>query len=146
MIKQIVSLDYASQQIIATLPLRGKEEEFLSPNQDRATCVLNQQCKKLKGKPDDIKAVQKSVDKLFDRGHIKCVEDLSEDIQNKFINEPACWIPWRTVQNPTPVRAVMDANSKNPTILDGPGGRYLKDLTAKGRVESRILVKQALQG
>ena len=48
-------------------------------------CV-DQQCKKLKGKPDDIKAVKKSVGKLFDRGHIKFVKDLTEDIQSKFIN------------------------------------------------------------
>ena len=80
MIEYSVSFDYANKQIIATLLLKGKEEECLSPYQDRATCVLNQKCKKLKGKPDDIKAVQKSVDKLFDRGHIKFVEDPSEDI------------------------------------------------------------------
>jgi hypothetical protein len=59
MIKNIVTLDYSKQEILATPPMRGKEEEFLSPNMNRAVCVLNQQCKKLKGKPDDINAVQK---------------------------------------------------------------------------------------
>jgi hypothetical protein len=43
MIKNSVTLDYTKKQTTATLPLRGKEEEFLSRNQDRATCVLNQQ-------------------------------------------------------------------------------------------------------
>ena len=41
MIKNSVTLDYSKQEIIATLPLRGKEEELLSPNMDRALCVLN---------------------------------------------------------------------------------------------------------
>jgi hypothetical protein len=131
MIKHSVSLDYTNKQIMATLPLRGKEEEFLSPNQDRATC------KKLKGKPNDIKNLQKSVGKLFDRGHIKFVKNLPEDIQSKFINKPVQhWIPWRTVHNPksksTPVRVVMDASSKTPTRPDG-------------RVESLNLVKLVLK-
>ena len=38
MIKNSVTLDYNKQEILATLPLRGKEEEFLSPNMDRALC------------------------------------------------------------------------------------------------------------
>ena len=108
---------------------------------DRALCVLNQQCRKLKGKPDDIKAVQKSVGKLFDRGHIKFLKDIPEDIQSKFIDKPVQhWIPWRIVHNPksksTPVRVVMD---------DGSGGRCLNDLVAKGRVESLNLVRLVLK-
>jgi hypothetical protein len=35
MIKNSITLDYRKQEILATLPLRGKEEEFLSPNMDR---------------------------------------------------------------------------------------------------------------
>ena len=57
-----------------------------SPNMDRALCVLNQQCCKLKGEPDDIKAVQKSFGKLFDCGLTKFLKDNPKDIQNKFIN------------------------------------------------------------
>jgi hypothetical protein len=49
MIKKSVTLDYSKQEILGTLPLRGKEEKFLSPNMDRAVCMLNQQCWKLKG-------------------------------------------------------------------------------------------------
>ena len=68
LVRKPVKLDYDKKEILATLPLRGLEEEFLAPNEERARCVLNQQCKKLKGKPDDIKAVQKIFQKLFDRG------------------------------------------------------------------------------
>ena len=88
MIKNSVTLDYSKQEILAMLPLRGKEEEFLSPNMNRPLCILNQQCRKLKGKPDDIKAVQKSVGKLFGRDHIKFLKDIPEDIQSKFIDKP----------------------------------------------------------
>jgi hypothetical protein len=39
MIKNSVTLDYSRQEILATLPLRGKEEEFRSLNMDRAICM-----------------------------------------------------------------------------------------------------------
>ena len=108
--------------------MRGKNEEFLSPNLDRALCMLNQQCRKLKGKPDDIKAVQKNVRKLFDRDHIKFLKDIPEDIQSKLIDKPVKhWTPWRIVHNPkcksTPLRVVMDASSRTLTRPDGSEGR-----------------------
>ena len=87
LIKKSVKLDYDKKEILATLPLRGPEEEFLAPNEERARCVLDQQCKKLKGKPDDIKAVQKSFQKLFDRGHAKLLEDIPEDVLADFIEK-----------------------------------------------------------
>jgi hypothetical protein len=140
MIKDRVTLDYSKQHILATLPLKGKVEEFLSPNMDQATCVLNQQYKKLKGKPDNIKSVQKRFGKLFDRGHIKFLNDLPEDNQSKFINKLVQhWIPWRIMHNPksksTPVRLVINPSSKTPTRPDWSGGRSLNDFVAKGRVE-----------
>ena len=56
--------------------------------------MLNQQCRKLKGKPEDIKAVQKSFQKLFDRGNVKLLNDIPEEVQAKFINkEVRHWIP-----------------------------------------------------
>ena len=45
-IKESVHIDYEKKQILATLPLRGKEEDFLASNRNRALCVLNQQCRK----------------------------------------------------------------------------------------------------
>ena len=38
MIKKSVKLDYDKKEILATLPLRGPEEEFLAPNEERAVC------------------------------------------------------------------------------------------------------------
>ena len=42
LIRESVQLDYAKKEIMATLPLRGKEEDFLSSNRERAMCVLDQ--------------------------------------------------------------------------------------------------------
>ena len=39
MIKNSITLDYSRQEILATLPLRGKEEEFRSVNMDRGICM-----------------------------------------------------------------------------------------------------------
>ena len=46
MIQNSLTLDDNKQEILVTLPLRAKDEEFLSPNMDRALCVLNQHCRK----------------------------------------------------------------------------------------------------
>ena len=41
-----VNIYWSNKQIICSLPLRGKEEEFLSNNREIALKVLNQQCYK----------------------------------------------------------------------------------------------------
>ena len=48
-IRESIHIDYEKKQILATLPLRGKEEDFLASNRNRALCVLNQQCRKFQG-------------------------------------------------------------------------------------------------
>ena len=58
MIKESVQIDHEKKQIWATLPLRGKEEDFLSSNRNRAMCILNQQCKKFQGKEEDKRLVK----------------------------------------------------------------------------------------
>ena len=54
MIWDSVTLDWDNKRIICTLPLRGKEEEFLTNNRDIALKVLEQQCYKYH-KDDDTK-------------------------------------------------------------------------------------------
>ena len=41
-IRNSVRLDLENKKILCTLPLRGKEEDFLSPNRDRCVKVLDQ--------------------------------------------------------------------------------------------------------
>ena len=84
-----------------SLPLRGKEEDFLASNRDRAMCVLNQQCRKFSGKDEDKKMVKKAFDKLFNRGYMVLLEDLPADQREKFEHKPVQhYIPWRVTYNP----------------------------------------------
>ena len=101
------------------MPLRGKEEDLLAPNMDTAMCVLNQKCKKVKGKPYDIQAVGK----LNDRGHTKLLKDNHEETQEKFVKKPIQhWIPWQIVykpkSKPTPVLHLMDNSMRTPSRPD----------------------------
>ena len=52
-IRDSVKIDYDKKKITCSLPLRGKEEDFLSSNREIALKVLNSQCKKVK---DDVEA------------------------------------------------------------------------------------------
>ena len=149
MIKESVELDLPNKRIVAALPLRGKEEEFLSGNRDRALCVLNQQCRKFGNKPEDLEAVLKAFKKLFDRGHVIFLKDLDPSVREIFENKPVQhYIPWRVVYNPksisTPVRPVMDASLRTPVRADGSGGRCLNDLVCKGRIQTLNLVRMVL--
>ena len=51
--KQRITIDFERKKITCSLPLRGKEEDFLSSNREIALKVLNSQCKKVK---DDVEA------------------------------------------------------------------------------------------
>ena len=150
LIKESVHLDYQAKQITATLPLRGKEEEFLSSNRDRALCVLNQQCKKFHGKIDDVALIKKAFQKLFDRGYMILLKDIPADKRLQFEKKPVqLYIPWRIVYNAksksTPVRPVMDASTRTPTRKDGTGGRCLNDLVCKGKVDTLNLIRLVLK-
>ena len=124
-IRESIHIDYEKKQILATLPLCGKEEDFLASNRNRALYVLNQQCRKFQGKAEDIELVKNAFEKLFERGYIvRLPMKLREMFEEKVVQH---YIPWRCVYNPksrsTPVRPVMDASSKTPTRPDVTGRR-----------------------
>ena len=45
-IRNSVKLDYVNKRIVCSLPLRGKEEDFLTSNRNKAVKVLDKQCEK----------------------------------------------------------------------------------------------------
>ena len=45
-IRNSVKLDWENKKIVVSLPLRGRERDFLTSNENRAVKVLNSQCKK----------------------------------------------------------------------------------------------------
>ena len=150
MIKESVHVDYKKRIITATLPLRGREEEFLAPNRGTALCVLDQQCRRFSNRSEDRALIKTAFNKLFEKGYLVLLKDLSPSIRAKFENKPAqYWIPWRIVHNPrslsTPVRPVMDASSRTKTRPDGTAGRCLNDLVVKGRIDTLNLLRMILR-
>ena len=148
-VKNSVRLDLPNKKIQCSLPLRGKERDYLSTNRDRAYKTLQQQCKKYFQDEATKEAILKAFSKLFDNGHAMLLTDLTQDQLDKFIHkEVQHHIPWRVVFSPsptTPCRPVMDASSRTAFRSDGTGGHCLNDLVCKGKIESLNLVKVLLR-
>ena len=65
-----VNIDWSNKQIICSLPLRGKEEEFLSNNREIALKVLNQQCYKYHKDDETRDTIVKAFEKLMKNKHM----------------------------------------------------------------------------
>ena len=143
-IKKSVILDLENKRIQCTLPLVGKEKDFLTCNRDRAMKVLMQQCKKYHQDSDTKEVILKAFDKLFKNGHAKFLSDLTEE-ESRFLDKEIQYhIPWRVVFSgspTTPCRPVLDASSRTSFRAEKTGGKSLNDLVAKGKVETLNLVK-----
>ena len=149
LIRESVHLDWDRKKIVCSLPLRGKERDFLSNNKDRAMMVLDQQCRKWHKDTVNKPMILAAFDKLFRTGDTRFLHQLSEEELAKFIHkDPQYFIPWRVVYNDspsTPVRPVLDASTSTRRRSDGSGGRCLNDLVAKGRIETMNLLRLALR-
>ena len=62
--RESVKIDFEKKKITCVLPLRGKEEEFLSSNRKSAEKVLNSQCKKVQNDEEAKKEIIKSFNKI----------------------------------------------------------------------------------
>lgn len=76
MIWESVTLDWENKRIICYLPLRGKEEEFLTNNRDIALKVLEQQCYKYHQDVDTKEIIVKAFDKLMRNKQMVLWKDL----------------------------------------------------------------------
>ena len=72
-IKQSVHLDFENGKIQCSLPLKGKERDYLSCNKDRALKVLHQQCKKYGNDPEIKQSILDAFSKLFVNGHARLI-------------------------------------------------------------------------
>ena len=148
-IKESVKVNWNKKKIICTLPLRGKEEEFLTGNRDIAERILNQQCSKYKNDEQTKKTVVKAFQKLFDNNYACLFSDLTEVQKRKIILKPVQhYIPWRVVFKAsisTPCRPVMDASTRTKLREDGSGGRCLNDLVMKGKVVTLNLLRMIMR-
>ena len=149
LISQSVHLDWDRRKIVCSLPLRGKERDFLSTNRDRALAVLDQQCRKWYKDDVNRPLILAAFNKLFKTGDTRFLSQLSEEELSKFIGkEVQYFIPWRVVYNDslsTPVRPVLDASTITRKRPDGSGGRCLNDMVCKGRIETLNLLRLALR-
>ena len=68
---------WSYQGIVAALPLKGKKEEFLFGNEDRALC------RKFGNNPEDLVAVLKAFKKYFDKEHVVFLKDLDLSVNFK---------------------------------------------------------------
>ena len=148
-VRNSVKLDLQNQRIQCSLPLRGKERDYLSNNKDRAMKILQQQCRKYFQDSNTRDTILAAFAKLFENGHAKLLSDLTQEQLDKFMGkEVQHHIPWRVVFSPsptTPCRPVMDASTRTAFRTDGSGGRCLNDLVCKGKIETLNLVKVLLR-
>ena len=148
-IKDSIKIDFENKRIECSLPLRGKEEDFLSTNRENALRVLNAQCKKFKNDDEAKQVVIKSFQKLFDNNYARKFNELDEKFKKLILSKSVQhYLPWRVVYKEsisTPCRCVMDASSKTPLLPNGKGGRCLNDICMKGRVNTLDLLTMLLR-
>ena len=148
-IRKSIKLDFDNKRILSSLPLRGKERDFLSSNRDRAIKVLRQQCKKYFNDDQNKPGILEAFDKLFRNGHAKLLSQLTQEELDQFMDkEVQHHLIWRVVFSgslTTPYRPVMDASSRTAYRKDGSGGKCLNDLVCKGKIESLNLLKVLLR-
>ena len=148
-ITESVRLDLDNKRIICSLPLRGKEEEFLSTNKFQAEKILKQQCTKYFNDGETKPLILKAFKKLFDNKHAKLLRDLPVETVEKILSKKVNhFIPWRVVFKDsisTPARPVLDASSNTPLNPDGTGGRSLNDACMKGRIPDMNLLRMVLR-
>ena len=148
-IRKSIELDFDNKTIKSSLPLRGKERDYLSSNRDRALKVLQQQCKKYFNDAENKPAVLEAFDKLFRNGHAKLLSQLSQEQLDQFMEkEVQHHLVWRIVfsgSHTTPCRPVMDASSRTGFRKDGSRGKCLNDMVCKGKIDSLNLLKVLLR-
>jgi len=75
-IKKSYHLDWQNGEITCTLPLRGKERDFLSTNEDRALKILDSQCRRYFKDKETKEAILLAFKKLIDKGYILYIDDM----------------------------------------------------------------------
>ena len=149
-IKNSYFLDWERGVISCTLPLRGRERDFLSSNEERAMKVLDSQCRKYSSDIETKQAIIQSFKKLIEKGYIVYIEDLPDELKEQFINkEVQYYLPWRVQfklgSASTPIRPVFDASSGTKKRRDNSGGKCLNDLVCKGPIDTLDLLKVVLR-
>ena len=125
-IQKSVHLDLENKKFQCSLPLMGRERDYLTSNRERALRILMQQCKKYHKDTETKNLILEAFKKLFDNGHAMLLSDLAPQQKSFLSKEIQYHIPWRVVfsNSPTtPTRPVLDASSRTSFRHDKTGGR-----------------------
>ena len=149
-IKKSYCLDWEKGVITCTLPLRGKERDFLSTNEDRALRILDSQCRRYYKDKETKDAIVNAFQKLIDKGYITFIDDMPEHVRQLFMEkEVQYFLPWRVQfklgSATTPIRPVFDASSCTRRRQDGTAGKCLNDMVCKGPIDTLDLLKVVLR-
>ena len=120
--------DAEKQAVVAKLPFLELDVK-LNDNFSVARKILEGQVKQINRRPGAVQEVEKSHNKLRDRGYVMRMDELPAELRQQ-ADKPGYFIPWRTVQSDslsTPTRMVFDASSRTSS------GNSLNCLLAKGR-------------
>ena len=80
-------IDWEKKKITCLLPLRGKEEDFVSCNREIALRILNQQCSKYSKDKETKETVVKALKKLFDNNFACLFSELTESQQQQILSK-----------------------------------------------------------
>ena len=98
LIRDSVKLDLENKTIVCSLPGRGPEIEFLTTNKEQAKKVLLSVCRRYYGDEKSKQLIIASFKKLFDKGFIQLVDQLTPEELAQFHSKPVQYfIPWRLV-------------------------------------------------
>ena len=143
LIRESVHIDKTIKRAVAKLPFLCDPTEKLVDNSKVAEKRLDNVVRKYKDDEDTKDRLIKSINKLIDKGHVKFVDDLSDEIKDDVLNSRSSYtipsdIAFKEESISTPARWVFDAGSKTST------GYSLNDILAKGTINLTLLINMIL--
>ena len=143
LIRESVHIDKTIKRAVAKLPFLCDPTEKLVDNSKVAEKRLDNVVRKYKDDEDTKDRLIKSINKLIDKGHVKFVDDLSDEIKDDVLNSKSSYtipsdIAFKEESISTPARWVFDAGSKTST------GYSLNDILAKGTINLTLLINMIL--
>ena len=143
LIRESVQIDKNINRAVAKLPFLCDPTDKLVDNRKAAERRLDNVVRKYKDEEDTKEKLVKSMNKLIDKGHIKFVENLPDEIKEDIVNSKSSYtipsdVAFKEESVSTPARWVFDAGSKTST------GFSLNDILAKGTISLVLLINMVL--
>ena len=142
LIEDSVRIDEDLGRAVAKLAFLSDPEDSITDNEHMAVKRLQSVCRKYAGNPEVCSMISRGFQKLIDRGHVLCLDDLNAEDKQLLDSQYSYTIPWdiafKQESSSTPARPTFDASSRTS------GGGSLNDYLAKGRTDLVNLFKMVL--